>query len=303
MKSLISIVSYGNIEFLELALRGIQETLTTPNTDILVVIAKPGDSQMRKFLDERSIPYIQNEINKGFPGSINDAYDFAFVDGDYDAIFSMGNDVVPMPGCLDTMLSQAQSTDWDIYCASEFDSRFLVAQYPEARQFFHGDDLVFSDFQSRPWEFHGDYRENTIQPDTLKDVRNLTLYKRRAFEVVGFDDPNFFPNGYFADLDYARRCHLLGLKACGLPAAAFFHFWSRTIKQGENRPNGKFFNRNGDYYEAKWGTRTWEEEKFSLPFDGKPYQLPGSTIVLPSSLDIPDRGKEPQIIDYWSSLK
>lgn len=290
MKTLIGITSFGGLPFLELALRSLQETITVPDVDILVVVAKPGDTEMEEFCKVRGFRTIVHHENQGFPASCNDIYDAAFVDGSYDNVIFQGNDVVAMPEAIDTMVHRAASEpDFDIFCASEFNSRFLFDNYPEARQYFHGENLVFTDFSARPWELHKDFRENTIQPDTLKDVRNLTLFKRRCFEVVGYADVNFWPNGYWEDNDYARRCHLLGMRAAGLPSACFFHFWSRTIHQNEGRDHGKFYTRNQDWYEVKWGTRTWGEEKFATPFETGP-------------IDIPSRDGEEKIIERWRNL-
>lgn len=302
MKHLIGITSFGGLPFLELCIRSIQETLTKPNVEFIVVIAKPNDVEMRAWLWERGFKFIQHEENKGFPGSINDLLDIAFVDGDYDTLTILGNDTVLMPGAIDTMIEHAETSDWDMLCGSEFDVRFLYNTYPEVRHLFTGPNLVFNDFSQRPWEVHKDFRENTIQPDTLKDVRNFTLYKRRVFDVVGYADANFYKNGYFEDLCYARRCHLLGIKAAGLPGSAFFHFWSRTIHQNETNNHGKFYERNRAFYKTKYGSDVWTQETFALPFNGGPYTLPGSDIVLPPTLEIPDRDMEPAILNYWRNL-
>jgi GT2 family glycosyltransferase len=302
VKHLVSICAYGGLPFLEICLRSIQETVKTPDIGILVTVAKPNDSEMKRWLDERGFNHIDHHDNKGFAGSINDALDVAFIDGNYDTLTILGNDTVLMPGALDSMVEYAETTDWEMLCGSEFDVRFLHANYPEIRHLFTGPNLVFNDFSQRPWEVHKDFRENTIQPDTLKDVRNFTLYKKSVFEKVGYADVNFYKNGYYEDLCYARRCHLLGIKAAGLPGSSFFHWWSRTIHQNEAGDHGKFYERNAQYYEWKYGTRTWGEEKYQLPFNGQPFTLPGSDIVIPATLDIPDRDQESKIISYWRNL-
>jgi len=281
MKTLIGIVSYGNLEFLELALRGIQETLTK-QADILVVIARPDDTQMQAFLNERGIRYIQNHANIGFAGSINDIFEAAWVNGDYDNVIIMGNDVIPYPRALDSMIECAETTEWEWICASQFDSKALVERYPEVRQYFQGDGLVFTDFSARPWELHKDFHADNIEPDSLKDVRNLALFKRSVFEKIGYADVNFWPNGYFEDNDAARRANIAGVKSCGLSHAAYFHFWSRTIHQGEDRGHAKYFIRNMDYYKLKWGGAVGSESASPV-----------------TSLKIPSREGEEQTINYW----
>jgi GT2 family glycosyltransferase len=298
MKHLIGIVSYGNLPFLELAIRGIQETLTRP-ADVLVIIARPNDTEMQRFLDERHVPWIQNTQNIGFAGSINDIFEFGWANGDYDTITIQGNDVIPYPGALDGMIEAAESTDWEWLCASQFDSKSLVARYPEARQFFHGDNLAFTDFTSRPWEMHKDFRTPHIEPDSLKDVRNLAMFKRSVYEKTGYADVNFWPNSYFEDNDAARRANIAGVKSCGLAHCAYFHFWSRTIHQGENRAHGEYYSRNGGHYVHKWGGPVGGE-RYELPYDGRGFQL-SPEIFLEPKLKIDSRAQEEAIIQYWST--
>lgn len=247
-KTLIGIVSYGGLPFLELALRSIQET--TNKADVWVIVAKPDDREMFQFLYERGIERTPHSENRGFPASVNDLLDTAFVYGDYDNLIVMGNDVVALPGSIDAMIKTADETDFEMVCGSEFNSRFLVDNYPEARPFFRGDNLLFDDFTARPWELHKE-RRSGIEPHQRKDIRNFTLFKRSAFEKVGYADVSFWPNGYFEDNQYCERCDHFGVSACGLLDAPFFHFWSRTIHQGENREHGKWFGLNGERF-GEW---------------------------------------------------
>lgn len=296
-KTLIGITSYGGLPFLKLALGSIRATTTTPVV-VVVIVAKPGDDEMFDFVSSRGLLAMPHEINRGFPASCNDLFDIAFRKEDFDNLIIMGNDVVAMPGAIDALINCADITDYDMICGSEFDSRFLVANYPEARQFFHGPNNDFTDFTARPWELHKDFREG-IEPGALKDVRNFTLYKRRVFDVVGYADANFWPNGYFEDNDYALRCNHAGIRACGLKEAAFFHFWSRTIHQGEARPNNVFFERNKIHYIHKWGGGVGQET-YRIPYREGDYELaPG--LVLPGTLKISDRSQEAAIIQHWST--
>src|SRR5688572_18992642 len=126
-KTLIGITSYGGLPFLRILLNEIKAT--SNQADVMVVVAKPNDSEMKEEISDRGIPMICHEVNKGFPASINDLCDHAFVSGDYDQIIICGNDTVPMPGCIDSMIECADTTDWETISATEFDSRSLVAKY------------------------------------------------------------------------------------------------------------------------------------------------------------------------------
>lgn len=298
MKHLIGIVSFGNLPFLELALRGIQETLTR-SADVLVVIARPNDTEMQRFLDARGFRYIQNTENKGFAGSINDIFEYGWVNGDYDTVSIMGNDVIPYPGAIDAMIECAETTDWEWICASQFDSKSLIERYPPARRYFKGPNLEFKDFSARPWAMHKDFRAPEIEPGSLKDVRNLAMFKRSVFEKIGYADVNFYPNAYGEDNDACRRANLAGVKACGLAHAAYFHFWSRTIHQGEQRAHGTFFERNMGHYVHKWGG-TVGGERYDKPFNGVGFQL-SPEIWLNPEMNIATRDQEEAIIKYWST--
>lgn len=301
-KTLVGICAYGGLRFLEMGLNALREQ---KGFSVMVVVAKPGDDEMCRFLEDRQIPYMTHRYNAGFPASVNDLYDAAFSPkmlgmflGDYDNLIICGNDVVPMPGAIEAMIHCADTTDYEMVCGSEFNARFLVDNYPEARKFFRGDNLIFTDWGARPWLLHRD-GQTGVEPDTRKDIRNLTLFKRSSFEKVGYDDVNFWPNGYFADNDYGRRCDLLGVRACGLKEAAFFHFTSRTIHQNTQRDHHGYFERNRVYYTHKWHGGPGQE-KLSTPFGGGPYRL--GNIDVPCDMKISTRDHEPAVIDYWSKL-
>lgn len=302
MRTLIGIVTFGNLEFTKLAVRGIRETMTR-DADLFIIVGKPNDFETDYWVCEQGILHIWHQENMGFPASINDIYDFAGWAGGrrepYDAIIIMGNDVVPYPGAIDALIEAAEDpklAQWEWFCASQFDVKSLIARYPEARQFFHGEDCLFTDFNARPWEMHKDFREPFIEPDTLKDVHNLALFKRSVFEKIGYIDVNFFP-AYFSDNDYAHRANLAGVKACGLPHSAYFHFWSRTIHQGSGGSTPQNFASNAAYYGKKWGGPV-NGETFAVPFNGVE---PGTflPLKLPVTLKIPSRIGEEQQVAFW----
>lgn len=296
IKTLIGIVTFGNLPFTRLCVQGIRETTTKPY-DLFMVVGKPGDKETEEWLKSERIPHIVHNINMGFPASINDIYDWAWVSHYYDAVIIAGNDIVPYPGAIDALIETAETTPYEWVCSSQFDSHSLVARYPETKKYFEGERMVFTDFDARPWEIHKDFRNPSIEPDTLKDVRNLTLFKRSVFSTLGYADVNFWSGGYFEDNDYARRALNAGIKACGVPHSAYFHFWSRTIHQGSGGSTNKLFENNRMYYQIKWGG-AWDDEKYTRPFDGAPFKLDDG-IILPGSLKIGNRMDEEKIQRYW----
>jgi len=321
MITLIGIVTFGNLPFTKLTVGEIARNewalLAAGELNLFVIVGKPGDHETAHWLEEQGIAYLLHHVNKGFPASLNDIFDYAWGskikskngEGGYDNVILCGNDVVPYPGAIEALIDCAATTDWEWICSSQCDARTLVNLYPQTREFFAGDALVFTDFRARPWDAHAPVVAATaagIEAHQFKDVQNLCLYKRSVFEQLGYFDANFWPNGYFSDNDFARRAVNAGLKGCGLPHSQYFHFWSRTIHQGEARENDKYFQRNGRFYMMKWGSGFGQETN-KLPFGGSPLMLCPQrfgckAVTLPGSLKIPDRQDEAGIIEYWSKL-
>ena len=288
MKTLIGIITFGNLPFTQLAIHEIKRTTKAP-VDFFVVVGKPDDTATGQWLAENKIPFTLHEQNWGMPYSCNDIYDHAFVGaggigGDYAAVIFVGNDVVVYPGAIDAMIAEAAKGQYDWVAASEYAVRSLCRDYPEARPWFHGERYAFHDFTARPWDLHankvpgvaaapGVTDPNWVQPDCRKDTYNLCLYTRRSFAKLGYMDSNFWPSGYFGDNDWGYRGDLAGVRACGLRQACYFHFWSRTIHQGTGT-TALQFERNRAYFMEKWGGLPGAE-KFTHPFNapGQPRNI------------------------------
>ncbi len=305
-RTLLGVCAYGGLKFLRLGIESLQKTVGFESKvpygfDLLVISAKPGDREMTDWLSKNVSTFISHQRNFGFPAAINDMLDAAFVHGDYDNLIIMGNDVIPMPCAVAELIRCASTSDFEMVCGSEYDSRFLVQQYPKVREHFEGPNLIFKDsaIEKRIWEVHKDFKKG-VEPDTRKDIRNFTLFKRSAFEKCGYSDVGFFSNGYFEDLDACRRLDKTGVSACGLKEAAFFHAWSRTVHEGENRDHGKLYRQNEWLYREKWGG-AWREEKYDLPYHGDDYALTPEIIIKPE-LKISSREQELAILNYWSNL-
>jgi len=302
MKTLIGIVTFGNLEFTKLTVAAIRETTKSP-MELAIVVGKPDDNETAAWLDQEGITAIRHSSNKGFPASINDLYDWAWnLAPVFDNLIVCGNDVIPYPDAIEALIREADSSEWEWICSSQFDAQSLVNRYPEARMYFEGPELRFTDFTARPWELHSDVWPYGIDPNSIKDVRNLTLFKRSVFEKIGYADVNFWPGGYFEDNDYCRRAMLKGVLACGLHHSAYFHFWSRTINQGPHATDGSRharFQRNDTFYRTKWGG-PFGQEVYAFPFGGKAFPLSPS-VALNGEIKIGDREIEGQIIEHWAS--
>lgn len=299
-RTLVGIVTFGNLSFTKLAIQSIEETVKNP-VEFCIVVGKPGDTETLDWVKEKSFYHIVHNENRGFPYSINDIYDYAWKENDYDFLIIMGNDVVVYPNTIDSLIEKAKTSDWEWIASSQFDVKSLVKMYPETSKYFIGNDYIFNSFDERPWEVYKDFdRPEILEPSVIKDVHNLCLYKKSVFDKIGYIDVNFYP-AYYSDNDYARRGVNAGLKTCALGNSIYFHFWSRTIKQESGGSTHQYFENNKTYYIIKW-QGDFGSEKWSIPFNGKFSVLYPAGIPLEASLKISSREHELALIRHWRDL-
>jgi GT2 family glycosyltransferase len=309
--TLIGIVTFGNIEFTKLTINSIRETTRNP-VDFYVIVGKPEDAETEAWLRFEGIPCLRHQVNRGFPASLNDIYDWAWKHHDYEHLIIAGNDIVPLMNGevgvngVDALIDLAKDSDWEWIASSQYDVRSLIRDHPEQAKYFEGPNCVFKDFTSRPWEVHKDFRSFFVEEHSIRDVHNLCLYKKSVMDRIGYIDVNFFP-AYFSDNDYCVRGTIAGVKACTLPHSAYFHFWSRTIHQGSGGSTDRHCENNARFYRTKWGGMPGGREKWRVPFDGKDHCLnegasPADMIVLPASLKIEDRRDELRIVEHWKEV-
>jgi GT2 family glycosyltransferase len=285
MNTLLGISTYGGIEFTKLAVKAALEN-TSRKLDLFIVVGKYDDEATIRYAEENNIPHVIHTSNWGFPKSVNDIYEYGWVMHDYDNVIIMGNDVLPYPNAIDSLIDVAETTDYELICASEYDVRALCSEFPHVRKFFRGDNYIFEQFDQEPWKEYPRYDEPlSIADPSIANVQNLCLYKRSVFEKIGYTDVNFYP-AYYIDNDYARRAVNAQIKSCTLRNAVYFHFWSRTIKQGSGGSTNRQFDNNKSYYISKWGGDFGQETSL-IPFNGQ------------GSLGIHDRSHEQDTIKYW----
>jgi GT2 family glycosyltransferase len=82
------------------------------------------------------------------------------------------------------------------------------------------------------------------------------LVTKECLDKVGFFDENFV-GAYYEDNDYHQRVYRAGLKSCVVCDVGFYHYGSRTIKEGMNpmelKQSQANYERNKAYFKQKWG--------------------------------------------------
>ena len=259
-KTIIGIVTYGGINFTKLAVESIRDT-TTKSIDFYIIVGKPGDQETIDWLRESKIRYKIHDQNYGFPYGINDIYDYAWKYANHDNLIITGNDIVAYPYCIDSLINLAESSDYSVISALQYDVRSLVKEFSGTKSCFKEPNFQFTDFSKKPWEVFKDYSsELSIASMQLYDIQNCCLYKKEYFKKVGYLDINYYP-AYYVDNDLAKRIINSGIKCCSLTNARFFHFWSRVINQLGGGSNSHYFENNRKYYISKWGGEVGKETK------------------------------------------
>jgi GT2 family glycosyltransferase len=273
-KTLVGIVTFGNLPFTKLTVNSMRET-TKNKIDFYLIVGKPGDTATIEWLEQEKIPHKVHDQKYGFPYSINDIYDYARKDHNYDNLIIAGNDIVTYPYAMDSLINLAKDSEYLVISGCQFDVRNLVDMFPETRQYFSSGTHIFTAFDSKPWEVFKEYSEELAIADMqLSDIQNLCLYKKEIFDLVGYTDVGFYP-AYYIDNDYARRLVNSKVKCCTLGNARFFHFWSRTIHQETGGSTSRNFENNRSYYIRKWGGDFGAETKeAAIKIDSREREIP-----------------------------
>ncbi len=294
-KIIVGVPTFGNVGFTKMTIDHIKKTVKTPY-ELMVVVGKPGDSDTVKLCRDQNIYYVKHTVNKGLPAEINDMYDYAFRDCNYDALVVVGNDVLPYWESIDKLVKFANESEYDWISGTCVTSNGLISKIPSVASYFNGGEKNKNFFGSSLPEWLDKYKpsdkEMVVDLDRFKiigDSHNLCLFTKHLFEEIGYVDVNFYP-AYYEDNDYSHRAQLAKLKMCRLQHVKYFHFWSRTIHQGNMKStNDKYFPLNKSFYIQKWGGEPGKE-KFSKPLYGSK-----------GHINITSRANEDKIIQSWIS--
>jgi len=224
----------------------------TEDQALLIIDNNSTDNTQEVIAEEnkkREIFVTKNDINLGVAGSWNLGLELGFTDLHVTKVLLLNNDILLKKNTLVTMERDLDSPGIGLVTAKN-----VSGEVADEKAFF---DLP---------EAH------TVVYKETPDFSCFGINKL-CFDQVSYFDEAFYP-AYFEDNDYHYRMRLAGLKAVSNYGNCYWHYGSRT--KHTNPVIDEYikyrYTENEVYYLAKWGGKPGEET-YTLPFDGKPYDM------------------------------
>ncbi len=215
----------------------------------------PAAEEMRRRFP--AITCIQLPENRGYAGGNNAGIRYALGRG-HDYVFVLNNDTIVTPACVREAVAVAES-----------DPRIAVV----------GVKILARDDPARVWVAFGQvtYRQGLVRLigyyklddgrfDSMRDVEwvpgTAMLFRRRALEVVGLFDEEFF--AYHEDVDWCTTARRLGFRVVFAPRAVIYHKGhSSSGGKGYVTPRQYLAGRNMVLFVRKHGSRL-QKLKFAV---------------------------------------
>lgn len=178
-----------------------------------------------QFAADMRVHYYPYGENRGLARSVNDGLLDGYMRDGMDVMLTCNDDVQPSPGDIEKLARAAMEN-------------------PEA-------------YLVEGWGKCGG-RDEWID-------LSCGVITRRALEVIGCHDENFFP-AYFEDVDFHLRAWKLGMKRLRVQETHFVHAGSASLSSVEQERHNRQFIANRDYFMRKWGTQD-AEQSFPTPFN------------------------------------
>ena len=259
MNIVTGIVSYGLWDKTIRCLKSFSDELSEYD-EVIIIDANPDDPMPPELLATipDQVTVYKHMANMGFPFSINDLMEEAFVERGADYLFIMGNDTILAPGTWTEMVLAVEHSGIEFLFAEEMKVAEFQRRHPHAELNAFG-------------EIYHSKSEGEITPNEyITGFHNCSLISRHYFEKVGYVDTGFYP-AYFEDLDYVKRGRLADMDHFKLKGSFYLHDESSTIRsqmKQKKANSNRYFRLNEGYYRMKWGSLTHGNEKYNIPFAG-----------------------------------
>ncbi len=232
----IVIPTWQNLEYLDLAYRGIQRNSACEHE--VLVFFNEIDDECRRWAEAKGIKFDGSDENLGVCGAVNRGVELS----SNDFICFMNDDMYPLPG-WDTALAEVADAADKIWLSG------TAVEAGKAAECYIGGQ----DYGSSP----SDFREEELLADCLSLQRPFNVVstwtpivlKRRDWDAVGGFDETYFP-GNGSDPDLAMKMYDYGCRHfIGVGSSLVYHFSRRSI----SRFDGADVIDPKKYFRKKWG--------------------------------------------------
>jgi GT2 family glycosyltransferase len=200
---------------------------------------------MRLVSTNENVIYTRNAVNEGVAKSWNFGVEQA-IDAGCDKFFILNNDILLEENAMSKLVRRLNKGGIGMATCND-----IHGEKPE---------------NMNVMEFMRSLDKSNVE-EAESPCFSAFMFTKDTWDKVGSFDETFYP-AYFEDNDYHYRMKLAGIKAILHPTSLFYHFVSRTQNQITDRPivPNFSFDRNRDYYIAKWGGEPGKEI-FKKPFN------------------------------------
>ncbi|MBN1301174.1 MAG: glycosyltransferase [Melioribacteraceae bacterium] len=235
----VIIPSFNKIKYVLEAVESIEKSI---NKDYEIIIVDDGSTENfnEPFINNKKVSVIRNEMNLGFPKSVNLGIKSA--SGKY--LLIVNNDTICTEGSIDRMIELAES-----------DKKIGLVG-------------VISNHAGGPqWDRDAKYKTIPEMHEYAKKIRNtmkgeygefprvtflFTLIKREVVDEIGGLDERFSP-GYYEDDDFCLRAQLAGFKSVIAQDVFIHHYGSVSFSELGDDNRVKISDMNKELFADKWG--------------------------------------------------
>ncbi|MGL4362797.1 MAG: glycosyltransferase family 2 protein [Cellulosilyticaceae bacterium] len=230
----IVIPNYNGEHYLKDCLDSIRNN-SYKQCDVIIVDNCSEDSEYQWIKNDKDITFVELDKNYGFSRGVNEGIKRA--KGEY--VLLLNNDTIVQDGFFEELLKTIKSNDKIFGVSSKMINASNTKLIDDA-----GDQYTMLGWAKKrgdgqPVEFY------TVEEPVFSACAGAALYRKSAFDRIGYFDEAFF--AYMEDVDISYRAKIYGYVNVYCPAARVHHIGSGTTGSRHNPFKIRLAARNNVY--------------------------------------------------------